>query len=218
MKAQFNPVRMQNKLVMNVKTILLPLFTFAMWITSTILLRAEDDAAVLNLLPRGMDTIDNTDAERYQRLLAMGEKAYPALARELLRTTDATIAGRIISIFSESRGNKKVPRAALRQFIRERISVFGDRARVKMMVANGLGKFGEREDAALLQEMLSDESAPVKIRALRGLSKIGGPDSVKFLKQWKMTRPKNQAAAVEKSVDTEAEKALDAINRRRSGD
>ncbi len=181
------------------------------------LMSAEDESSIVELLPRGMDMIDETAAANYRRLVAMGEKAYPALAKELLRTTDATVAGRIISIFVESKGDKTIPRNALRQFYREREAVFQDRNRVRMMIAGGLGKVGERKDAALLQEMLSDPAVPVKVRALRGLAEIGGPESAEILKNWRRDRPKRAAAALETAVDVETEKAIDAIKQRRSG-
>jgi HEAT repeat protein len=200
---------------MNLKTTCLLLSTIAMVFRPIDMLSAEDDSAILELLPRGMDTIDNTSAANLQRLVAMGEKAYPALAKELLRTTNPTIAGRIISIFSESEGDKKIPRGALRKFLTERKSAFGDKGRIQMMAANGLARIGEREDGALLQEMLREEPAPVKIAALRALAEIGGPESVEFLKNWKTNRPKRDAAAIEFSVDSEVEKAVGAIDRRR---
>lgn len=203
---------------MKVPKFLWLLFAFAIFSGAIKVMSAEDESAeIVALLPRGMCIIDETVAANYRRLVAMGEKAYPALARELLQTTDATVAGGIIGMFVESKGDKTIPRVAIRRFYQDRTAAFHDQNRVRIMVANSLGDIGERQDAALLQQMLSDPTVPVKVNALRGFAKIGGPESVEFLVNWKTTRSKRQAAALEDAVDAEVDKAISAINRRMSG-
>lgn len=96
---------------------------------------------------------DHAAFERYKDLLKAGEASYPALAEELLSSSDDDLIRAILSVFKQSKGDKTIPRRAMRKFI-ERHGRDNSSSGAVYAVTMALGVIGGAEDADLLKEYL----------------------------------------------------------------
>lgn len=169
----------------------------------------NDNKTILELLPRGIDMVDEAEARNYEQIIKMGESAYPALCHELLATKDDIIVGRILSIFIESKGDKTLPLTAIRKLASIRTGPSKQDTDMRVIVVQALGKMGKPEDAKYLHQQLNDPSDAVQINSIRSLGHIGGKESVSLIAAW-VAKNKNRLP----SANAEAGKAIDFISQR----
>lgn len=84
----------------------------------------EDPADYVALVDYCVDHTPTCGAEpgsnpdkAWQALMTAGERAYPALADELLKTGDPEVVGVIAEVFKQSTGDKTVPLHAMKTFL-----------------------------------------------------------------------------------------------------
>lgn len=165
---------------------------------------------VLSLLPKGIDMEDKAEIEKYQRLLDLGEKAYPALAQLLDETNDPLLAGRILAVFVDSSGDKEVPVVAIKKFLAKIPGDDDEAVIVRLLAVRALGRVGSVDDRDAVYELLEDSNEKVRINALRALSTLGTAEDGPRIEQY-MERLKSRMSAVEISQDyslIEADKVI----------
>ena len=101
-------------------------------------------------------SLSHSSFERYKSLLRAGETAYPALAEELLSTSDTELISGIVSVFEQSKGDKTIPRRAMRKFV-ELHGRDNSSSGSVYAVTMALGAIGGTEDADLLRKYLDLE-------------------------------------------------------------
>lgn len=171
---------------------------------------------ILALLPRGIDTLDEKDVQKYEQLVEMGATAYPALSAELLDTDSEIVASRIIGVFVESKGDKTVPRETIRKLVSKWDSSTRHGKAIREVSAEALGKIGTKEDASILLSLLNDKAKSVQIQSLRSLAKIGDENSIQQIQAW-LVKKKGAMSKEEQGKDSsihEAEKAAEVIQNR----
>lgn len=134
---------------------------------------------IARLLPTGPDMEDQNDLARYQQLISMGEKAYPALAEMLNGTTDSIVISRILAIFVQSKGDKAIAISSAKQLLARKFNSVRDEAEIRTPVARLLGEIGSADDAAIIYPMLNDGDEFVRVNAIRALSRIGDERTVR---------------------------------------
>ena len=167
-------------------------------------------AEILKLLPLGMDMPGDNEVANVRRLEAMGEKAYPVLADEMLRTDDPYRIGNILAIMEAGSADKTIPRLAVRRLLQRRNGTENPQV-LALMGAHTLLKIGTADDTDLMIKLLDEPSPAIKRSALQTLGKIAGARSREFIKNWQKTRSKVYNDPAEREIDVEADRAVLAI-------
>jgi hypothetical protein len=172
--------------------------------------RTPEDAAVIKLLPLGPDMM-GPEMNDFLKLVAMGEKAYPALCRFLETTDDSLAISRALSVFARSDGDKADPRRAIRRLLarsRDKDTLL-DAIRV-------LSRIGERADADILVNYLGHDHLFVRVNAARALAKLGDARTVgeaEALLESRLAHMDDEARAKDVSIE-ETRTAIEAMRRR----
>lgn len=174
---------------------------------------------VLDLLPMGVDMLDSTATDNYDRLVDAGPRAYPALAELLNETDDPIIIGRIFAVFAESTGDKTIALSAVTNVIgRYRNLDTAEARKVRVYAAQTVSKIGSEADAVvLLQELLQDSDERVRVNVIRALSKMDNERVLAVIEKFIASRravASEESIAKDRSVQ-EAKTVVDRINRER---
>lgn len=152
---------------------------------------AEQDS-VFKLIPRSIDIFAPQDIANFETLIAMGEKAYPALAQALLETREPRTAATIMTVFAESRGDKRLPIETVGKFVQKwRDAPDFPAVNMRSEAAIFLGKVGGKNEQEFLLELMDDPSERVRIVSADALAKIGDSTVLLRLSDW-LERRKQQ--------------------------
>ncbi|RYD48456.1 MAG: hypothetical protein EOP85_03510 [Verrucomicrobiaceae bacterium] len=112
---------------------------------------------------------DNGSFETWMLLLDAGDRVYPALAEELLRTRDPLMVRGIATLFQQSAGDKAVPLEAMRTFVKQHAR---EDPPLVQPVIMAMGAIGTMEDADFLREYLDGTDPAVARAAEEGTAAI----------------------------------------------
>ena len=138
---------------------------------------------VAEILPRGIDMLDEREIERYQEIVDMGAEAHPALREIMKESDDPFLISRILGIFARSAGDKTVAIEAIRELLaRDELPDNFATIVVRTTSAEVLGLIGRTGDAVIVYPLLVDNSERVRVYAVRAIARIGGPHDKQHLK------------------------------------
>lgn len=172
--------------------------------------RALSREEVLALLPQGPDMLDDVDAQRYQALLEMGERAYSGLLDVVEVSTNYITTGRALAVLRESTGDKSEAVSRMKHILVEKATRHGKEAdRILMQLAEALGEIGNASDMKALYPLIDHSNERVRIISIRAVARRGGAEALTYLtdKEGKNHDPASQA---------EIRKAISALQERTS--
>lgn len=179
---------------------------------------------VLQLIPQGIDFEDKKEIERYNKLVSMGERAYPGLVQLLEDTKDRVepnnrlLISTILSVFINSRGDKRVPIEATKRLLAKTKGEEKAAVDIRIIAVMCLGKIGRPEDRECIFSLLEDRDEKVRINALRALSKLGNEGDVKRIQDF-LGKRKAQLTDDEIGKDyslKEAEKVIEELKQKKN--
>lgn len=178
----------------------------AIFVALTCSLSAEPFSpdAIRKLLPTRVPPYSDAEEQNIDKLVQLGEAAYPALCQEMLAPNDEHIVQTIIYVLIKSKGDKTLPLAAIRKLAIVRAS----EEDLRSSVVKALGKIGTPEDLIYLHKRMDDPDLSVQIDTVRSLGQIGGKDSVPLIEAWGVKNSRD------KYRTEDAKKAIESINQR----
>ena len=141
---------------------------------------------VRELLPKGLDMLDPNEVRKYNKLIAMGESAAPALI-ELLQddkqAPDVVCAS--IGILTILPGDKEAASAAVRKATeRYREMADYDGVTVKLAALSFLERSGNADDLDILWLYVDDREETVCLKAISAIGTIGRARDIERLQDY----------------------------------
>lgn len=122
------------------------------------------DEAIRKLLPRvGFEPLDPSEHKKFEQLVALGEKAYPVLADQLLKTENYYEMRILKEIFLQSHGNKTIPRQAFATLLARHQGASIEDMDIQLLAKDALKKIGaENSQPTPSSQAELPDSRPVK--------------------------------------------------------
>jgi hypothetical protein len=164
-----------------------------------------------------LDDMEDTLAlAQRQIIVELGPTVHPALI-ELLDEIDDTVAiSKILGIFVDGKGDKKLAVEATKCLLQRKDINRNEKLRI--LVVNTLSKIGNAQDAEAIIPLIEDSSEFVRVNALRALSKLGGTNELFRLEQYiamRMARNSIEDLQMDMSFN-EGQRAIGSIKERLS--
>lgn len=166
------------------------------------------------LLMQGDDWEDKDAIAGFKEIVDLGAAAYPALAELLEATNEPVPVGNILSVFIESKGDKRIAVDATKKLLRREPAETD--ASVRIEAVNALAQIATTNDASALVPLMADPSEAVRVNVMRALSKLGTTNELVRIEEY-LTLRKAQMSQSDLQKDQsfhEAQKALDSVKRR----
>lgn len=160
------------------------------------------------------DMEDDAAIAQWKSLIALGDSAYPVLAELLEERKDAVGVARILGIFVEGKGDKRVAVNATKKLLR-RAPAETD-ASVRIEAVNALAQIATTNDASAFVPLMADPSEAVRVNVMRALSKLGTTNELAHIEEY-LTLRKAQMSQDDLQKDQsfhEAQKALNSVKKR----
>lgn len=121
------------------------------------------------------DLEDELLLAKHKQLVDLGSTAHPVFAELLEETADPVGVSRLLGMFVEGQGDKRIAKEAIRKLLaRPRPS--DPRMEIITLVLPALAKVGDSKDATSIVHLLDDPEKNVRLAAIRALGEIGGRD------------------------------------------
>jgi hypothetical protein len=141
---------------------------------------------VLSLLHYKTDMLSIQQSDDYKKLLSYGDRSFPVLAAELLKTNDDSLANCIMDVFIRAEGDKTIAINAVGNFIKEKPIIPEDKINVYINAIEVLGNLGGgKQQADLLFKVLEKNSNwNIRAMALRTMGRIGDLQTEEEIQKW----------------------------------